>query len=304
MAKSILLFSGGLDSMLAAKILVNRKVEVQPVCFESYFFGAASASVSAKYLGLELRTVSFAPEHLALVKKPAFRRGKGMNPCIDCHLLMLKKAGEMMRTGGYDFVATGEVLDERPFSQNAVIMYRMEKEAGLEGMVLRPISAKLLKETLPEKKGIVDRKNLYGIKGKSRRSHIELARELGIEKFPQPAGGCLLTDPEYSKKLRELSERVPDFCGVDCRILKMGRVLWEDDFLFIVGRDEGENAAIDDIAGKEISVVKPENFPGPSLLIRSFSGDVPQRILEKGREVILRYTKKAPADARFTVKGH
>ena len=160
MTKCILLFSGGLDSMLAAKILINQKVEVFPVCFESYFFGAANAARSAEYLGLELKTISFADEHLGIVKKPAFRYGKGMNPCIDCHLLMLKKAGEMMKSGGYDFVATGEVLDERPFSQNERIMSFMEKDAGLEGLVLRPISAKLLKETLVEKNGIIDRNNL------------------------------------------------------------------------------------------------------------------------------------------------
>jgi len=287
--------------MLAAKILINQEIKVFPVCFESYFFGASQAARSAEYIGLKLETVSFAEEHLDIVKKPVYRYGKGMNPCIDCHLLMLKKAGEIIRNGNYDFVATGEVLDERPFSQNERVMSFMEKEANLEGLVLRPLSAKLLKEAIPEKNGLVDRKKLYDIRGKSRKEHIKLAEKLGVEKFPQPAGGCLLTDPEYSKKLKELFKRAPNFSGADCEILKKGRVIWDGEILFIVGRNEKENETLEKCKTENSAIIIPENFPGPSVLVKSYSKKLQPGIIEKAKELVLKYSKKTTTEPKHIV---
>ena len=268
--KAILLFSGGLDSMLAAKILLEQGIKVFPVFFKSYFFGPEIAKKSAKILGLKLRVVDFSKEHLKIVKKPKFGYGSSMNPCLDCHILMLKKAKEIMKKGKFDFVATGEVLGERPMSQNRRALELVEKESSLEGYLLRPLSAKLLKPTIFEEKGLIKRENLLDIRGRSRKRQIELAKKFGIKWFPSPAGGCLLTDLEFGRRLKELLEKYPNFGGDDVEILKVGRHFWFGKIKIVVGRNESENLKIKKLAKKGDVLVEMKNYPGPTTLIRNY----------------------------------
>ncbi len=282
--------------MLAAKILKEQKVKIVPVCFESFFFNCSLAKQSARDLGLKIRIIDISEEHLKVIRKPKHGRGKGLNPCIDCHLLMMKKAKEIMIKEKYDFLATGEVLDERPFSQSKKVFRIAEKELGLKGLILRPLSALLLPETMPEKKGWIKREKLYAIKGKSRKVQIALAKKFKIKKFPNPSGGCILTELDYARKLKKLFEKVPNAEGSDCQILRKGRVFWENDFLLIVGRKEKDNEEIQKLKKKKDVVLEPDNFSGPTVLIRGFKKKIKKQIIDKGVELLLNHSKKIPQE--------
>lgn len=298
----LLLFSGGLDSILAAKILMEQRIEVTPICFKSYFFDCKLAKNSAKNLGLKLKEVDISEDHLKIVKNPKYGRGKGMNPCIDCHLLMIKKAKEIFERGKCNFIATGEVLGERPFSQNKKIFALMEKEADLENLILRPLSAKILSETISEKKRLVKREKLFSIHGKSRKPQLGLAKKFRIKEFPNPAGGCILTDPEYSKRLKTLFKKIPEFSGDDARILRKGRVFWENDFLIVVGRNEKENEEIERSKKENDLILKPKDFPGPTILIRGFGKKIEKEKIKKASEILLNYSKKLPEKIEIEIK--
>ncbi|MBI4779441.1 hypothetical protein HY797_03250 [Candidatus Falkowbacteria bacterium] len=210
MAKTLVLLSGGLDSMLAAHVLMDQGVEITGLSFNSNFFNTAKAKKAAGELGIELIEIDFSDEHLEMVKNPEHGYGKKMNPCIDCPGLMLKKAKEIMDKEGFDFVATGEVLGQRPMSQNKESLKVVEKISGLEGKLIRPLSAKLLDESEPEKNGKLIRERLLDISGRSRQKQLELVKKYGIKEYASPGGGCLLTDPEFSEKLLKILEYWPD----------------------------------------------------------------------------------------------
>ncbi len=287
MTKALLLYSKGLDSILAKIILEKQGIKVDAINFGSCFFNGE---------------IDITEEHLKIVKSPKYGRGVGMNPCRDCHLLMLKKAGEIMREKGYDFVATGEVVNQRPFSQSKEQLLFLEKKANLEGLILRPLSAKLLPETIPEKQGLVDRNELYDISGKNRSRQLELAKEFDIKEFPMPAGGCILTDKEYSKKLKKLLEINPDFDQNDAKILTKGRAFFEDTILFLITRDEKEGIEIKDFFKKGDIFLEPQNFPGPSVLIRSFTEDKDfDKIIQKGKEYLIKYSKNIPEEVEISI---
>ncbi|MDP2736973.1 MAG: 7-cyano-7-deazaguanine synthase, partial [bacterium] len=197
MTKALVLLSGGLDSMLAARVLLDQGVEVTGLSFKSNFFGTIKAKKAAEQLGVELIEIDFSDEHLEMVKNPTHGYGKNMNPCIDCHALMLKRAKEIMVRDGFDFVATGEVLGQRPMSQHRDALDIVEKVSGLEGKLVRPLSAKLLNESEAEKQGKLIRNRLLDISGRSRQRQLELVKKYGIKEYASPGGGCLLTDPEF-----------------------------------------------------------------------------------------------------------
>ena len=285
--KCLALLSGGLDSVLAVKILQKQGIEVTGLCFVSYFFGSRLAKEAAKQLKIKLKIVDISDEHLEMVKKPRYGYGKNMNPCVDCHLMMLKKAKEMI---GFDFVATGEVLGERPMSQNKQALELLEKESVLEGYLLRPLSAQLLKLTIPEKEGMIDRKKLLNISGRNRKIQIDLAKRWGIKSYPTPSGGCLLTDSGFGERLRELFAHWPNCAGNDVKLLKLGRHFWVGDVLIVVGRNEGENKEIKKISLKKDIVMEPD-FPGPTILIRS-KRKISKESLKKAKELMERYGKK------------
>lgn len=286
--KCLALLSGGLDSILAVKILQKQGIEVTGLCFVSYFFDSKLAEAATKRLKIDLKIVDISDEHLEMVKNPRYGYGKNINPCIDCHLMMLRKAKDFLTR--FDFIATGEVLGERPMSQNKQALELLERESGLNGYLLRSLSAQLLEPTIPEKKGMVDRSKLLNISGRSRKRQIDLAKKWGFKNYPTPSGGCLLTDPNFSKRLKELFKYWPNCAGNDVKLLKLGRHFWVGDAQIVVGRNEGENAEIKKISLKKDIIIEPD-FPGPTILIRS-KKKILKKSLEKAEELMEKYSKK------------
>ena len=302
--KALVLFSGGLDSILAVKILKEQGIRVKAISFRSYFFDAKEAKKAAKKLKISLKIIDFSKDHLKIVKKPKYGYGKAMNPCIDCHILMLKKAKEIMEKEKFDFVATGEVLKERPMSQNFQALKIVEKESRLKGYLLRPLSAKLLEPTIPEKKGLVDRQKLLDISGRSRKRQLELAKRFKISFYPTPAGGCLLTDLEFGKRLKELMERYPQFQRNDIELLKLGRHFWQDKIKIVVGRNKEENEKIKALAKRKDILIEMENYPGPLTLVRGYSPKkLSQEVLEKAKFLTQYYSTKSrnKKDVKFKI---
>jgi tRNA-uridine 2-sulfurtransferase len=289
-ARALVLFSGGLDSILAVKILEGQEIDVTPITFTSYFWNAQQAEKSARENKLKLEIVDFSHKHFEMIRKPKYGRGVGMNPCIDCHLLMLKVAKKIAREAKFDFIATGEVLGQRPMSQNFRALELIERKAGLVGKILRPLSAKDLPETEIEKTGMISREKLFGISGRGRKGQIELAKKYKIKFFPTPAGGCILTDKEYSKKLQELFENIkkPEPC--DIRLLKIGRHFWIEKTRIILGRNHEENLALKKIAQKRDILIEPKGVPGPTALVR---GKEKTKGMKIAKEKIMKYAKKS-----------
>jgi tRNA-specific 2-thiouridylase len=243
--KALGLLSGGLDSTLAVKLLIDQGVDVEAVNFVSPFClcgkGGCGAVKVAKNLNVPLKIISVGEEYLKVVRHPRFGYGKNMNPCIDCRIFMLKKAKRYSRESGAAFIFTGEVLGQRPMSQHGRALGFIEEQAGLKGEIVRPLSAKLLPLTEAEKKGLVDREKLLGIEGRSRRRQLSLARELKVTDYSCPGGGCLLTYKEFALKLRDLFEHRKRVSLEDVQLLKLGRHFRFGENKIIVGRNEAEN---------------------------------------------------------------
>ena len=307
--KALILFSGGLDSILAAKVLKGREIKITALSYKSYFFNERQAKKVARDLKIPLKVVDFSKEHLKMVKKPKYGYGKSMNPCIDCHILMLKKAKKIMKREKFDFVATGEVLGERPMSQNKKALDLIENESSLTGCLLRPLSAKLLKKTIPEKLGQVDRCKLLTISGRSRKKQLELAKKFKLKYYPTPSGGCLLTDPEFSKRLKKLFEIFPQCQENDIELLKLGRHFSENKTKIIVGRNEEENRKLKKLAQKGDTLIEMKNYPGPLTLVRNYSKKTPvakfdmRAEIEKAKELTQYYSTKTRGkkDIKFKI---
>ncbi|MCK4386438.1 MAG: tRNA 4-thiouridine(8) synthase ThiI, partial [candidate division Zixibacteria bacterium] len=202
--KALALLSGGLDSLLAIKLVQAEGVEIEGICFTSPFFGAERAEKGSRYLGISLHRQQIGQELISLLRSPPHGFGKGANPCIDCHILMIKKAGDLMRRRELDFLISGEVLGQRPKSQSRWALELISRKSEWGDLLLRPLTAKNLSPTLAERKGWVRREKLWGIKGRSRLSQLELASKFGLKDFPAPSGGCLLTDPIFSRRMKDL----------------------------------------------------------------------------------------------------
>ncbi len=266
-ARGLSLMSGGLDSQLAVKVLQEAGAEVECVCFETPFFSADAARRAASALGVRLHVVDFTDDECRLIENPPHGFGGAMNPCIDCHAAMIRRAGEMMAEAGLDFVATGEVLNQRPMSQNRQSLGVVERASGLGGRLLRPLSAQLLPPTIPESEGKVDRSRLLGLSGRRREAQFELARRYGVVDYPSPAGGCKLTEKGFCNRLRDLLEHegLRERALVDllpiARRFRLG-----DGASVILGRDARENAALKGSAGLG-RLVYTVNCPGPTALV-------------------------------------
>lgn len=268
MTKALVLMSGGLDSILAARLLQEQGIEVEAITFITPFFGQANAQKAAGQLGIKLHVVDITSDHMKMLKEPKHGYGRFMNPCVDCHALMIKRAGELMRDLGADFIATGEVLGERPKSQNRRALGIVEEESGMQGFVLRPLSAKLLEPTVPEEKGLVDRNRLLDIRGRSRKPQMELAKRYGITDYPSPAGGCILTDPMYSIRLRNLYKIEENPTPKEVNLIKIGRVfLSSEGALIIVSRNEEENKRMLELAEEGELIFEAEDYPGPLTIV-------------------------------------
>lgn len=299
--RALVLFSGGLDSILAVRILEAQGIKVTALAFVSFFFDSAQAEKTARENKIKLKISDFSDAHFEAIKKPKYGRGAGMNPCIDCHLLMLKYAKIIAKKENFDFIATGEVLGQRPMSQNFRALKLIEKKADLAEKILRPLSAKVLPETEMEKSGMVDRAQLLGISGRSRKEQVVLAKKYGIKYYPSPAGGCILTDKEYSKKLRDLLENIKKPESSDFELLRIGRHFGEGNTKIILGRNYEENLALKKIAEKNDILIEPKDIPGPTALIR---GKKSKTVINCAKKMILKYTKNAPEDiqVKITVK--
>lgn len=300
--RALVLMSGGLDSMLAAKILDGLGVDVTPICFKSYFFSFKNAQKVTQAIGMELRVEDISQPHLEIVKHPRYGHGGAINPCIDCHLLMLKTAKAIMDAEGFDFVATGEVLGERPMSQNKLSLDIVERESGLAGILLRPLSAKLLPETVAEKNGLVDRNQLYDVSGRSRKVQMELAHKFGITDIPQPGGGCVLTETEFGQRMKKLISVNPNIDGSDAQVMRHCRPIWEGNLLIAVARNKEDCAALVGLVKKEDILFEPKNFPGPVVLARNFGAEIKREEIETlGKKYLLQYSKKLPETPEISV---
>jgi tRNA U34 2-thiouridine synthase MnmA/TrmU len=239
------LCSGGLDSMLAGLVLREQGIRVEWVTFETPFFSAAKARKASTLTGIPLNVEPIFPVYFEMLKNPPAGYGKHMNPCMDCHTLMFRLAGEIMAARGFDFLFSGEVLGQRPMSQTRPSLRYVEKHSGLDGLIVRPLCARRLPETIPEKEGLVDRHRLLDITGRSRKRQIDLARHFGIREYPTPAGGCLLTDKGYSRRLKDLLDHQGDCTESELHLLKYGRHFrLTPEKKLIVGRRKPDNEKI------------------------------------------------------------
>ncbi len=297
--KAIILLSGGLDSTIAAELMNREGLELIAVNFKTPFclcdrrssnLGCGSnARRVADALGIELKIINAARDFFEVLKRPKHGYGANMNPCIDCRILFFQKSKELMEEIGASFIITGEVLGQRPMSQFRRQMDLIEKEAGLEGLVVRPLSAKLLPLTIPEKMGWISRERMLDIAGRSRKPQIALARELGIKDYPCAAGGCLLTDPEFAKKIRDLI----DHGELDMRninLLKVGRYLrLSENALLVVGRNESENEVLSLVAKNGDFLFGPASINGPVAVGR---GEFSPDLLEVACRIVARYSDR------------
>jgi tRNA-specific 2-thiouridylase len=266
--KALCVFSGGLDSMLAAELIRAQDIEVLALFFETPFFDSRKATVSARSLGLPFKVVDITERHLEVVKHPRHGYGGNMNPCIDCHALMFRIAGELLGEEQASFVFTGEVLGQRPMSQNRKALSLVASESGLGGLLLRPLSAKLLGTTIPEEKRWVDRARLMDFQGRSRKPQMALAKQKGITTYPTPAGGCLLTEKAFSERLKDLLDTNPAVGIRGIELLKLGRHFRIGPSVkLVVGRNKQENEAIRKLAEETDLLLSSVSTPGPSALL-------------------------------------
>lgn len=297
--RAVILLSGGLDSSLAAKMMVDQRIELFAIHFTSPFCtcsrgGAGSgchsqAQIVAGRMGIPIRTVSKGNEYIEIVRNPKHGRGSAMNPCVDCRIFAFRKSREYMEEIGATFLVTGEVVGQRPMSQRVDALRFIEKHSGCTGIVLRPLSAQHLEPTLPEREGWVDREKLLRIVGRSRKEQIRLAEEWNVSDYPCPAGGCLLTDKTFSVKVRDLLAHSPSPDMTDLNLLKVGRHFrMPGGEKVIVGRDEAENRKIEALGRGRLRVYIAEGFPGPSIGINGTGTETPLSLLSR---IFTRYCK-------------
>ena len=287
--KGFSLMSGGLDSQLAVRVLQRAGAEVEGVCFVTPFFSPKAAEQAAAALGIPLNVVDFTDDEIALIENPPHGFGGAMNPCIDCHATMIRRAGEMMLARGFDFVATGEVMGQRPMSQNKQSLGIVAKSSGLEGRLVRPLSALLLEPTLPETEGKLDRTRLLDLQGRGRERQIQLAAEFGIVNYPSPAGGCKPTEEGYGRKLKDLLEHEGLRTRRLVELLAVGRHFrLPDGTGLIVGRDRNDNAVLK-AESAHGTLIASEGLPGPTALL--VGGPKSDADLARARQIVAAYTK-------------
>ncbi|MBC2711000.1 MAG: tRNA 4-thiouridine(8) synthase ThiI [Desulfosarcina sp.] len=293
------LCSGGLDSILSALVLREQGIDVQWVSFETPFFSSTKAKKASKNTGVPLVVKKITPIYMEMMQSPSVKFGKNMNPCMDCHALMFRLAGEIMTEQEFDFLFSGEVLGQRPMSQNRTSLRYVEKHSGYDGYILRPLSARCLPETIPEQTGLVDRARLLDISGRSRKPQLQLAEKFGVTDFPAPAGGCLLTDKIFSRRLKDLFDHQKNSPEKDLDLLKFGRHMRLDpQTKIVVGRTRQDNEQISRCIDPETDMVlRVDNFPGPLAVIPG-GGSEPMVMLAAG---ICAGYSKAPNHEPVTV---
>ncbi|MEO0095785.1 MAG: tRNA 4-thiouridine(8) synthase ThiI [candidate division WOR-3 bacterium] len=283
MPKAVVLYSGGLDSTLALELVKEWGITCYPFHLTHQFLPSRTLPKIPK-----LKTIDITEELIEIIRSPKYGFGENLNPCVDCRILMLKKAREYMKEVKADFVVTGEVLDQRPFSQRMEMLNLVAKKAELEGLVLRPLSGGLLPETIPEKKGWIKREKLLKIQGRSRRATLALAQEMNITEFQTPSGGCLLTDPGFSRRLADLMRYQEKITPGDIALLKTGRHFrLSPEAKLVIGREEDENKKIEEfISLGEYILYVPDTGSPNGLLIGG------KDFLNLAASIVARYSDK------------
>ncbi len=289
------LFSGGLDSMLAAKFMSSLGYEVLPIFFETPFFKPTKALKAAEIIGMKLIVHDLTPVYLPMLENPKYGYGKNMNPCIDCHGLMFRTAGELMEKYNVDFLISGEVLGQRPMSQRKDAMNSVGKLSNKKDLLVRPLSQKLLADTLPIREGWVKKEEMLDIQGRSRQRQLELAKEFGIVDFESPGGGCLLTDVGFGKKMKDLKEY--DMLELKyINTLSVGRHFRiSENTKMIVGKHKNDNNRIAELITDE-TVMLVKEYPGPLSVIQSKT-TISDEELQTCANILLRYSSRAPEEA-------
>lgn len=296
---AIALFSGGLDSILAVKWMQKLGYRVFPVFFSAPYLTADKARYYAKANNLELMVRDITPEHLQMIKEPRYGFGKNYNPCIDCHALMFRIAGSMLNDLGASFLISGEVLGQRPMSQRRDALFSVAKTSGFKELLIRPLSQKLLPDTRPILEGWVNREELLALEGRGRNAQMSLAKELSIVEYPSPGGGCLLTDVNFSLRLRELIRHGEDN-QYNIELLRWGRHFrLSPDAKLIVGRHEADNNGLSEAAGDAIKL-QIRDIRGPLGILIADSPS--QQLLHLAASITLAYSRKASEPSWVTIQ--
>jgi len=302
--KAIALLSGGLDSTLAVCLVKDQGIEIEAVNFQTMFGCCKDDARQVAYqLGVRYTTLQVGDDYLQMVEKPKYGYGRGVNPCVDCRIYMFLAAKKFMEYVGASFMISGEVLDQRPMSQKMRDFKSIEEDAGLQGLILRPLSAKRLPLTKPETEGIIDRSLLCGIQGRSRKKLLELAAHYGIENPPSPSAGCALTSPLFAKKVRDVFNSKPEYERWDFEILKVGRHFrLNSNTKLVISRNQNQNAYLENLHPAETVILKCHNFSGPHALL---IGEKTPELLQQAGAMVLRYAQKPlPASCDLQVVSH
>ena len=284
------LFSGGLDSILAVLHMKSLGYRVLPIFFSTPFFGSDKAQETANRIGFDLIVHDLTDLHLKMVENPKYGYGKNLNPCIDCHGLMFHEAGRLMKEYKVDFIISGEVMGQRPMSQRKDALNAVGKLSEIKDLLIRPLSQKLLTDTLPIRAGWVIKDEMLDIQGRNRKRQMKLVEEYGIDFYPSPGGGCLLTDPGFTRKLKDLMQySVMNKRSIE--FLKTGRHLrLNDNVKLIIGRNNAENDIISKLAQDEI-VLQAKSFPGPLGIMQS-NKRITIKDINLSGSILLRYNSK------------
>lgn len=304
--KAVSLISGGLDSLLAAKVILEQGIHVEGLNFYSGFFGVGSQVVTlrnkqdkpdynsaqwiADQLGIKLHVIDVVEEFKDVFLNPKYGYGSQLNPCLDCKVFIVKQALAWMKKNNFDFVISGEVIGQRPMSQRRDTMNVVKRDSGAEGLLLRPLCAKHFPETIPEQEGWVDRNKLLDFVGRDRKPQIALAKKYGFKNFPQPAGGCLLTEPNFCKRIKDMwhANASKDYTLDEINLLKVGRhIRPRPHFKLIIGREEAENKFLEKFRDKYISL-HCVDLLGPVVLI---DGEVTQDDLNLAARIVAKFSK-------------
>ncbi|MBT8341840.1 MAG: tRNA 4-thiouridine(8) synthase ThiI [Desulfatitalea sp.] len=299
------LCSGGLDSILSALVLRRQRIHVEWITFETPFFSADKARKAAEQTGIALHVREITDDYLVMLKNPPAGYGKNMNPCMDCHALMFNKAGRFMKANHFDFLFSGEVVGQRPMSQNAPALRYVARNSGFDGCILRPLSARRLAQTPMEQNGLVDRSQLLDLNGRSRKPQMAMADEWGIHDYPSPAGGCLLTDPGFSRRLRDLMDHGAPLTRGNLNLLQHGRHMRLDAAAkIIVGRTKQDNDHLIRLHDPQHdAVLKVADHPGPTVLL---PGGGPDPAIHLAASICAGYSKAprmSPATVRVAFAG-
>ena len=312
--KALSLFSGGLDSILATRLVMAQGIDVLAVQFVTPFFNydvlsdvEAHKTLMLEKYGISVRVEDISEGYLKLLHNPDHGFGKNFNPCIDCKIMMFRRAKELLKECGASFLISGEVIGQRPMSQRRDTMNVIERDSETRSLLLRPLCAQLMKETEPELQGLVDRSKLMKMSGRGRSAQIALAKEYGISDYPTPAGGCVLADPILSRRIKQLYAdqsilQAAQVSVLDVRALLVGRqLLLPGGGWLILGRDEQDNERIEALASPEDAILRMEDWPGPTALLKKIdqysSESDKKRDLNIAASLVVRYGRKLPDGA-------